>query len=186
MHHEIGTHVLTFVNGSHQQLRTLASGLAGHEESQEGLAVLAEYLAGGLTANRLRQLAARVMAVHQMISGAEFPEVHAHLVAASVPPEQAFTITTRVFRSGGLTKDAVYLRGLHELVDHLRAGRPLDPLWLGKMPLDAVPLVEELHQRGILTDPLLIPRYLDDEGARARLADIHEIDSLAALIGAPA
>ena len=59
LHHEIGTHVLTFVNGSHQQLRTLASGLAGHEETQEGLAVLAEYLGGGLTANRLRQLAAK-------------------------------------------------------------------------------------------------------------------------------
>ena len=184
LHHEIGTHVLTFVNGSHQQLRTLASGLAGHEETQEGLAVLAEYLGGGLTANRLRQLAARVVAVHQMISGAEFPEVHDDLVDAGVPTEQAFTITMRVFRSGGLTKDAVYLRGLHELLDHLQAGQPLEPLWLGKMPLDAVPLVEELHQRGVLTDPLLTPRYLDDERARARLAHIHEIDSLAALIGA--
>ncbi len=50
LHHEIGTHVVTFVNGSHQPLRTLASGLAGHDETQEGLAVLAEYLVGGLTA----------------------------------------------------------------------------------------------------------------------------------------
>ena len=74
--------------------------------------------------------------------------------------------------------------GCHELLDHLQAGQPLEPLWLGKMPLDAVPLVEELHQRGVLTDPLLTPRYLDSERARARLADIHEIDSLAALIGA--
>ena len=73
LHHEIGTHVVTFVNGSHQQLRTLASGLAGHDETQEGLAVLAEYLVGGLTAGRLRQLAARVVAVHQMISGAGVP-----------------------------------------------------------------------------------------------------------------
>ena len=64
LHHEVGTHVVTFVNGSHQPLRILASGLAGHEETQEGLAVLAEYLVGGLTAGRLRQLAARVVAVH--------------------------------------------------------------------------------------------------------------------------
>ncbi len=57
-----------------------------------------------------------------MIGGAEFPEVHRGLVDAGVPREQAFTITMRVFRSGGLTKDAVYLRGLHELVTHLAAG----------------------------------------------------------------
>ncbi len=183
LHHEIGTHVVTFVNGSHQQLRTLASGLAGHDETQEGLAVLAEYLVGGLTAARLRQLAARVVAVHRMVDGAEFPEVYRGLVDAGVPGVQAFTITMRVFRSGGLTKDAVYLRGLHELVNHLGAGQSLDPLWLGKMPLTAVPLVEELHRRGVLSDPLLIPRYLDEPVARARLAGIHQVDSLAALIG---
>ncbi|HEY3670215.1 MAG TPA: tyrosine/phenylalanine carboxypeptidase domain-containing protein [Acidimicrobiia bacterium] len=183
LHHEIGTHVVTFVNGSHQQLRTLASGLAGHDETQEGLAVFAEYLVGGLTPGRLRQLAARVVAVHRMVDGAAFPEVHQGLVDAGVPAVQAFTITMRVFRSGGLTKDAVYLRGLHELVNHLGAGASLDPLWLGKMPLTAVPLVEDLHRRGVLSDPLLIPRYLDEPVARARLAVIHQVDSLVALIG---
>ena len=96
---------------------------------------------------------------------------------------QAFTITMRVFRSGGLTKDAVYLRGLHELVNHLGAGQSLDTLWLGKMPLTAVPLVEDLHRRGVLSDPLLIPRYLDEPAARARLAGIHQVDSFASLIG---
>ena len=45
--------------------------------------------------------------------------MHASLVDAGVSADQAFTITMRVFRSGGLTKDAVYLRGLRELVDHL-------------------------------------------------------------------
>jgi hypothetical protein len=157
--------------------------LAGHDETQEGLAVLAEYLIGGLTAGRLRQLAARVVAVHRMVDGAEFPEVHQGLVDAGVPAEPAFTISMRVFRSGGLTKDAVYLRGLHELVNHLGAGGSLEPLWLGKMPITAVPLVDELHRRGVLSDPLLIPRYLDEPVARARLAGIHQVDSLASLIG---
>jgi len=183
LHHEVGTHVVTYVNGAHQPLRVLATGLAGHDETQEGLAVFAEYLVGGLTANRLRQLAARVVAVHQMICGAEFADVHDGLVHARVPTEQAFTITMRVFRAGGLTKDAVYLRGLDDLIGHISAGRPLEPLWLGKMPLDAVPLVDDLHQRGILQDPLLIPRYLDDPGARDRLAGVTEVTSLSALIG---
>jgi uncharacterized protein (TIGR02421 family) len=182
LHHEIGTHVVTYVNGAHQPLRTLASGLAGYEETQEGLAVFAEYLSGGLTASRMRQLAARVVAVHEMLAGAEFPDVHAGLVSSGVPRTQAFTITMRVFRSGGLTKDAVYLRGLRELVDYLCVGNPLDPLWLGKMPLTAVPLVEELHARGVLDDPLLIPRFLDSPDARTREAAARQIDSLASLI----
>lgn len=185
LHHEIGTHVVTYVNGAHQPLRILASGLAGHDETQEGLAVLAEHLVGGLTAGRLRQLAARVVAVHQMIGGADFADVHAQLLAAGVPRLQAFTITMRVYRSGGLTKDAVYLRGLHELVTYLAAGGDIEVLLLGKMPLTAVPLVQDLHARGVLTDPLLRPRYLDDPGAQARLADIHQVASLASLIGDP-
>jgi uncharacterized protein (TIGR02421 family) len=182
LHHEVGTHVVTFVNGSHQPLRILASGLAGHEATQEGLAVLAEYLSGGLTARRLRQLAARVVAVHDMLDGAEFPQVHQRLVDVGVSAAQAFTITMRVFRSGGLTKDAVYLRGLHELVRHLGSGGSLDALWLGKMPLDAVPLVEDLRARGVLTDPLLRPRYLDDSATSARLSRMHEVESLVSLI----
>jgi uncharacterized protein (TIGR02421 family) len=183
LHHEVGTHVVTYVNGAHQPLRIFAGGLAGYEETQEGLAVLAEHLAGGLTGSRLRQLAARVLAVHEMIGGAEFGDVHRGLTDAGVSREQAFTITTRVFRGGGLTKDAVYLRGLGELLGHLGAGQSLDPLWLGKMPLEAVPLVDELHRRGVLADPLLTPRYLDLPGARARLAGISQVGSLASLIG---
>ena len=50
LHHEIGTHIVTHVNGSCQPLRLLGAGLAGYDETQEGLAVLAEHLAGGLTA----------------------------------------------------------------------------------------------------------------------------------------
>jgi uncharacterized protein (TIGR02421 family) len=183
LQHEIGTHVVTYLNGAHQPLRMFASGLAGHEETQEGLAVLAEHLVGGLSARRLRQLAARVVAVHEMLAGASFPEVHRGLRDAGVPKAQAFTITMRVFRSGGLTKDAVYLRGLHELIRHLAAGGGIDVLLLGKMPLAAVPLVASLHERGVLTDPLLRPRYLDHAGAAARLDAIHQVERLASLLG---
>ena len=83
----------------------------------------------------------------------------------------------RVFRAGGLTKDAVYLRGLLELIDHLVAGGDLDTLLLGKMPLTAVPLVGDLHRRGLLKDALLRPRYLDDPSARDRLAGLREVRS---------
>src|SRR5690606_13217513 len=63
LQHEVGTHLVTFYNGKAQKLKQLSTGLAGYDELQEGLAVLAEYLAGGMTAPRLRVLAARVLAV---------------------------------------------------------------------------------------------------------------------------
>ncbi len=183
LHHEVGTHVVTHLNGANQPLHVLASGLAGHDETQEGLAVLAEHLVGGLTAGRIRQLAGRVVAVHEMVEGASFEDVHASLVDRGLPPHQAFAITIRAFRSGGLTKDAVYLRGLVQLIEHVVAERDIDVLWLGKMPLTAAPLVRELRDRGVLHDPLLRPRYLDDPEAQRRLARLPDVTSLDQLLG---
>ena len=182
LQHEIGTHVLTYVNGCHQPIRLLAGGLAAHEETQEALALFAEWLSGGLGPARLRQLAARVVAVHGMITGKTFREVHNELVDAEFTPERAFGITTRVFRSGGLTKDLCYLRGLIDLLDYLQAGHSLDVLWLGKMPLMAVPLVDELLDRGVLVQPLLTPRYLDDPSATTRLCAIDRVETIIDLI----
>jgi uncharacterized protein (TIGR02421 family) len=185
LQHEVGTHVVTYVNGTHQPLRLLAAGLAGYEETQEGLAVLAEYMVGGLTASRLRQLAARVIAVHKMVDGASFRDVHQALIDIGMSRTPAFSITARVFRSGGLTKDAVYLRGLIDLMAHLGGGRDLDVLWLGKMALADAPLVEQLRVRGLLHDPVLRPRFLDDPAAQARLRQAGAVTALADLIGDP-
>ena len=184
LQHEIGTHVLTYVNGCHQPLRLLAAGLAGYDETQEGLALLAEHLTGGFTPSRLRQISARVVAVHQMVEGAPFRAVHDRLVDAGFSPPAAFQITMRVFRSGGLTKDLVYLRGLIDLVGHVRDGRALDALWLGKMPLADVPLVEGLVEQGALNEPLLRPRYLDDPDVAPRWAQLEAAESVVDLLGA--
>jgi uncharacterized protein (TIGR02421 family) len=169
LQHEVGTHLLTYVNGTYQPLRTLAVGLAGYEATQEALAVLAEHLVGGLTAGRLRQLAGRVVAVHRMVAGDSFVDVHGALVDTGFRPSAAFTTTTRAFRSGGLTKDAVYLRGLIDLLAHLADGGDLDLLWLGKLSLVDLPLVRDLAERGVLTAPRLLPRYLEGPAAAARL-----------------
>jgi uncharacterized protein (TIGR02421 family) len=169
LHHEIGTHLVTYLNGTYQPIRVMASGLAGYEETQEGLAVLAEFLVGGLSPDRLRQLAGRVVAVHELASGGTFDAVHRGLVEVGFSPGSAFTTTMRAFRSGGLTKDAVYLRGLLELLRHLAGGGTLDLLWLGKFSLDDLPLVAELADRGMLDEPRLRPRYLADPAVASRL-----------------
>ena len=186
LQHEIGTHIVTYINGSCQPMRLLGAGLAGYDETQEGLAVLAEHLAGGLTARRLRQLAARVVAVHQMCERASFSTVHRSLLDSGVSGREAFTITMRVFRAGGLTKDAVYLRGLRDVVGYIGAGGDLGVLWLGKMALTDVPHIVALRDRGVLVDPVLVPRYLADEAAQQRLARITPRTVPVDLIGAAA
>lgn len=182
LHHEVGTHLVTHVNGSHQPIHTLATGLAGYDETQEGLAVLAEIACGGLTLRRLRQLAARVVTVHRMVAGASFDEAYAALVDSHMPPRSAFNTVMRIYRAGGLTKDAIYLRGLMALLDHLDSGGDLDLLWLGKFSLEDLPLVTELHQRRLLAPARLTPRYLEDPEAPERLRKAAAADDLSDLI----
>ena len=79
-------------------------------------------------------------------------------------------MTVRVFRGGGLTKAAIYLRGLLQVLDHLRAGHDLTPLLVGKLGFDQVALVEELLRREILQPPVLQPRWLARADAATRLA----------------
>jgi uncharacterized protein (TIGR02421 family) len=148
LQHEVGTHVVTYANGSAQPLHVLAVGLAGYEALQEGLAMFAEHLAGGLDGDRLRLVAARVIAVRRLVEGAAFSEVFSELVDQHrMSPRSAFNVTVRVFRGGGLTKDAIYLRGLVQLLERLRAGQDLTPLLVGKIGFAQIPLVEELLQR---------------------------------------
>ena len=171
--HEIGTHIVTYVNGRAQPLRQLYVGLPGYDELQEGIAVLSEYLVGGFSRPRLRLLAARVLAVHRMVEGADFVEVFRELDRAhDFAQRTAFTIAMRVFRGGGLTKDAVYLRGLVGLLRYLREGGALEPLLVGKLGAEHIPIIEELQWRKVLVPPPLRPRYLEDAGAAERLASI--------------
>ena len=132
--------------------------------------MFAEHMVGGLDANRLRLIAARAIAVRRLIEGTTFPELVAELSNTyGVPLRAAFGVALRVFRAGGLTKDAIYLRGLVELLDYLAAGGAIEPLLIGKIALEQVALVEELVQRQTLRAPLLRPRWLDRPDSAARL-----------------
>jgi uncharacterized protein (TIGR02421 family) len=175
LHHEIGTHILTYTNGLAQPFRQLHTGLSGYDEMQEGIAVLAEYLSGGISKARLRVLAARVVAVRLLCEGEPFDAVYSVLKEEyGFGEKSAFTITTRVFRGGGLTKDAVYLRGLIGIFDYLHGDGPLEPLFVGKIAAEHIPLIEELQYREILKKPPLWPRWLEEPEAKRRLREIRE------------
>jgi uncharacterized protein (TIGR02421 family) len=168
--HEVGTHLVTYYNGRAQPFRQLYTGLAGFDGLQEGLAVLAEYLVGGLSRPRIRLLAARVVAAHQLVEGASLIDTFRLLCRTyGFPQRQAFTIAMRVYRAAGLTKDVVYLRGLVEILEYLRGGGELEPLFVGKIALEHVPLVRELTLREVLRPAPITPRYLDRPEVRDRL-----------------
>lgn len=179
--HEVGTHLVTQINGSAQPITCLGSGLAGYDETQEGLAVLAEIACAGLTTARLRQLAGRVLTAHRRVEGATFVEAFQALVDAGFQKRGAFTTTMRAYRSGGMTKDAIYLRGLVDLLEHMRHGGSLELLWRGKFALEDLPLIEDLDDRGILEPALVRPHYLQDPKSEARLTDAAHAPSLSAL-----
>ncbi|HEX6202258.1 MAG TPA: tyrosine/phenylalanine carboxypeptidase domain-containing protein [Thermoanaerobaculia bacterium] len=168
--HEVGTHVLTDLNGRAQRFRQLYLGFAGYEALQEGLAVLAEHLAGGLTAGRLRTLAGRVVAVRALVDGAGFGETFRMLTAGhGFRRESAFTIVFRIWRGGGFTKDKIYLEGLRDVLAYLAQGEEIEPLYVGKVAASHLPIIRELELRGVLAPRPLTPRVLTAPGARERL-----------------
>ena len=176
LQHEVGTHVVTHYNGARQPLRQLAVGLAQYDPLQEGLGVLAEYLSGYLPGERLRVLAARVVAADMSVRGEHIPAIFACLHEAhGFPTDDAFDIAVRARRGGGLTKDAVYLRGLRDLLDHLRGGGAFAPLFAGKFALPHLPVLERLVEAGWASPPALLPRYASAEGFAQALARCRDV-----------
>ncbi|TIN24879.1 MAG: flavohemoglobin expression-modulating QEGLA motif protein [Mesorhizobium sp.] len=168
--HEIGVHLLTYFNGDAQGLAIFRNGLAGYEGMQEGLAVLAEYLVGGMTAARLRLIAARVIACQAMLDAATFEEAFQLLHRDfGLDDHGAFNVVLRVYRGGGLAKDAIYLRGLVQILDHLKNGGSLTPFWIGKISAAHFGAIQELNARGLLRAPRLEPAFLSSDAARPRL-----------------
>ena len=84
----------------------------------------------------------------------------------------AYTITMRIFRGGGFTKDAVYLRGLVEILDYLGDGGKLDPLFVGKIASEHIRFIRELLHRKMIEPPALLPRYMQMPGVQNRLTKL--------------
>jgi uncharacterized protein (TIGR02421 family) len=183
LQHEVGTHLVTYYNGRAQPFRQLYSGLAGYEELQEGLAVLGEYLVGGMSRPRIRLLAGRVLATQALLGGATFVDTYRLLNQQyGFERRTAFTVALRIHRGGGLTKDAVYLRGVSEVVRYLREGGELEQLFVGKVAAAHVPLIKELQWRGVLRPAPLLPRYLQYPEARERLKQLRQVSSVMELL----
>lgn len=173
--HEVGTHVLTYVNGAAQPFLQLSRGFADYDELQEGLGVLAEYMVGGLNAPRMRLLAGRVVAVDCRMEGATFVDTFRRLHQDhGFGAYTAFGIVARVFEGGGFTRDMIYLRGLLGVVEYLRDGGDLEPLYVGKIATRHLDVIREFTERGVLLDIPLMPRFLEYPEAKDRLRSLRD------------
>ncbi|ENM5905623.1 flavohemoglobin expression-modulating QEGLA motif protein [Vibrio mimicus] len=173
--HEIGVHLATTFNGRMQPLRVFSIGLPGATESQEGLAILAEYKAGYMSHERLKTLATRVLAVDSMLKEHNFYQTFSYLTEEyGVDRESAFVTTTRVYRGGGFTKDHLYLEGFINTLQQAQK-RSLDNLLVGKCSYQYLDLIDELVERGWLIKPQF---RFDDLGSEPEPTLKYLIESL--------
>ncbi|MCM4156115.1 tyrosine/phenylalanine carboxypeptidase domain-containing protein [Gramella sp. AN32] len=181
--HEVGTHVLTYYNGSTQPLEQLSIGLADYDPLQEGMAVMSEFMIDGLTPNRLRILAGRVLAGEAVMNGAGFQEIFRLLKTGyGFSAERAFNITSRIMQGGGFIKDIIYLKGLVLLKNHLKDGGELETLLAGKYGLKHLPVINELTERKVLKTLKLKPSYLHSDKMYEKLNLIRKGMSLPQMV----
>ncbi|MEO0405006.1 MAG: flavohemoglobin expression-modulating QEGLA motif protein, partial [Bacteroidota bacterium] len=167
VHHEIGVHMVTTMNSNLQPLKVFNLGLPVNTRTQEGLAVLAEYLSGNITMERLRELGLRVIAVNMLAKGFDFKKTFRRLVNDyNVDVNDAFYMTTRIYRGGGFTKDHLYLKGFRDMYQFWSAGRDLKPLLIGKTSLDHYETIHEMIERGILNAPTYVTRPFENPMTR--------------------
>ncbi|WP_428035160.1 flavohemoglobin expression-modulating QEGLA motif protein [Amphritea sp.] len=156
-HHELGVHLVTTLNARSQPLKILTMGCPVNTMTQEGLAILSEYLAGCMTLPRLKVLALRVLAVESMIEENDFKKTFLLLKEQhNVADEQAFTITARVYRGGGFTKDYLYLQGLHQMLNAYETRPDFNNLLSGKVSIEHLSVITGLIDKGYLLKPELI------------------------------
>jgi len=148
--HEIGVHMVTTMNGLLHPLKIFSHGFPNNEETQEGLAVFAEYMSNNLTVTRLKELAYRVIAVNSLAKGYSFSRTFRLLHNQyDLDRETAFYITVRAHRGGGFTKDYLYLTGLKKVYDYYHEGKDLSLLLAGKVSLEYADEIKSLIKKGL-------------------------------------
>ena len=169
--HEIGVHMVTTFNAINQPLKIFSNGFPNNVETQEGLAVYSEYMSGCLTINRLKELAYRVIAVDTLNKGYSFSDTFDMLYNQyKLNRDKAFTITLRVHRGGGFTKDHLYLSGINKVYKYAKKGGDLDILLTGKVSLEYKNTISQLQKMGLAnTSTYYTDSYLTNDNSNKNL-----------------
>jgi uncharacterized protein (TIGR02421 family) len=169
MVHEIEVHVYRALNGANQPFRIFAEGLAGYDETEEGLAVTAEEKAGCLDIDKrqIKLYAGRCLAVRTALNESFFDTFIT--LKNYFPDEIAYRLTERVKRGlkntrvkGAFTKDMHYVSGFNKLKGYIDGKGDLKILYTGKIGLPDAGLVGELVKDGVLKRAEYFPEYISD------------------------
>ena len=173
--HEGHVHVATALNGRAQPVMSFIGYPSPRTTgTQEGLAVLTEFLTQSMSLERLRRLADRTLAIKMAEDGADFCELYQFFLAHGHDESVAYDCARRVCRGGlveggaPFTKDVCYLDGLLRVTNFLRVALVkghLDyvPLFFaGKIDVEDVPLFGRLMREGIVTAPDYLPDWARD------------------------
>ncbi|EHL31310.1 hypothetical protein LDG_6772 [Legionella drancourtii LLAP12] len=175
--HEGWVHVGTTLNGSMQpNCFFLSKGSPSSSVIQEGLAVITEVVTFSSYPGRMLKITNRVIALDKVTQGANFLDIYRHFIECGLSEEDSYNQTVRVFRGstptgGPFTKDLSYAKGFVLIYNYIRfaiSQKRVDSiplLFTGKLVLDDLPLLGELKERGILTNPVYLPPPFQDLAA---------------------
>lgn len=180
LEHELLVHSATMLNGRGQPyLKSLGMGAPRTTGTQEGLATFAEVITDTMDLARLRRIALRIKAIDLACEGGDFIDVFRFFIEAGQSHKESFQSSARIFRGGDVrgrwvfTKDVVYLKGLVSVHTFMRKAievRKIDyPRWLflGRLALGDVVLLEDFIRQGFIGPPLYLPPWA---ASRERLA----------------
>lgn len=160
--HEVGVHALRAANGYRQPYSMFATGTAGYQATEEGLAAYCELASGRGDPGTLRKYAGRVLAADAVARGLDFRDTYERLRGHGIDEGTCWETSVRAHRGGGYMKDHVYLQGLFEVLDYVDAGGRLADLFVGKIQVSEVAEVQAMVARGELLPPRWLPLRVPD------------------------
>lgn len=162
--HEIETHILTAENGAHQPYALFRNGCANYLDTQEGLAIYNQNRIYSLSHEKRYNPPRNVLGLAFGLEHS-FAETRKYLrEELGYSTEKSLSQTISIKRGlsdtsepGGLTKGIVYYRGLRGIEQFIQSGGDLVRLYIGKIPLEDLELIEQINE---LEAPLLLPSFL--------------------------
>jgi uncharacterized protein (TIGR02421 family) len=173
--HEGHVHVATAINGRAQPLMPFVGYPSPRTTAtQEGLAVLSEFMTQSTSIERMRRLSDRTLAIKMAEEGGDFLELYRFFLSRGHDDGPAYECARRVCRGGlvtggaPFTKDVCYLDGLLRVTNFMRVALVKGHVELvrlffaGKIGLDDVPLFGRLLREGLVREPTYLPPWARD------------------------
>jgi len=173
--HEGQVHMATTINGRAQPVVPFIGAPSPRTtRTQEGLAVLTEFITASTSLARVRRLCDRTLAIHAAEEGASFLDLYRFFLGRGNDEHTSFDCARRVVRGGlveggaPFTKDGCYLDGFLRVTNFLRIAltkgqsQLVRLLFVGKLAVDDVALFDRLAREGMLAEPIYLPAWAKD------------------------